>query len=145
MKKIIALSGVSGVGKTYRRTTDPALKDLPFVDIANVYAEFPDGTPAQVFAEACFRLHGLLAKHDTVVFEAALLPDGRQRPTLALCARGGDVRLEYIEIPAPPRAVLLERILNDFQKSIEADPGNRTQHERYFEARQKFILNKVRP
>ena len=41
MTKIIALSGLSGVGKTYRRTTDPSLKDLPYIDIADIYPEYP--------------------------------------------------------------------------------------------------------
>jgi hypothetical protein len=144
MKKIIALSGISGVGKTYRRTTDPALKDLPFVDIADIYAEFPYGTPAQVFAEACYRLQGLLEGHDVVVIEAALLPDSRQRPILAACARSMEARVEYVDIPTPPRAVLLDRILNDFQKSITgANVEMYRRAERYFEARRNFIKMKV--
>jgi hypothetical protein len=42
MKRAIILSGVSGTGKTYTRTTAPELKDLPHLDIAEVYREFPE-------------------------------------------------------------------------------------------------------
>ena len=41
MRKVIVLAGVSGVGKTHARLTDPTLRDLPCVDIADVYREYP--------------------------------------------------------------------------------------------------------
>ena len=36
------LAGVSGVGKTHARLTDPALKDLLCVDIGDVYRQYPE-------------------------------------------------------------------------------------------------------
>ena len=41
MESICANSGPSRVGKTFRGLNDPQLKALPFVDIGNVYDNFP--------------------------------------------------------------------------------------------------------
>lgn len=146
-KRVIALSGVSGAGKTYRRTTDPALKDLPCVDIADIYAEFPGAPKAEIFAAAMFRLQDLICEHDAVVFEAALLPGSRQRPILESCLRNCGAELEYLVVPTPPRAVLLGRILNDYHQAIEeaTTDADRAKAENYFNARQNFIMSVVQP
>ena len=39
---MIILAGVSGNGKTHIRLNDPALRDLPYVDIADIYEEYPE-------------------------------------------------------------------------------------------------------
>ncbi len=39
MARILTLSGISGAGKTYIREHDLQLKDLPYVNFADVYAQ----------------------------------------------------------------------------------------------------------
>ena len=69
MKKVIILSGVSGVGKTYARTHDPELVDLPFVDIADIYAEWPEADRLNATMTLMLQVRVLLKKHDTIVVE----------------------------------------------------------------------------
>ena len=69
MKKVIILSGVSGTGKTHARLTLPELKDLPFVDIADIYREWPEFDWQDAVVCLCKRVRKLLAEHDTVVAE----------------------------------------------------------------------------
>ena len=142
-KKIIALSGVSGVGKTYKRTTDPELKDLPFVDIADFYAEFPFANSATVFQEALWRVDRLMDGNDTVVLEAALLKSSNQRNVLYAFCRIGQYGLQYIEIPSPPANVLLERIKKDLDKSLEiaVTEEDKKKATKYYNARKLFITS----
>ena len=43
MKTIIALSGLPGSGKSTCKREDPILKNLPFIDIADIYADLNSG------------------------------------------------------------------------------------------------------
>jgi len=73
MKRVIILSGVSGTGKTHARTHLPELKDLPFVDIADIYAEWPEFDWFSATVCLCKRVRKLLEEHDTVVVEGYFL------------------------------------------------------------------------
>ena len=46
MPTIHALAGVSGAGKTYERTHNPLLQDLPTIDVADYYEQYPRHRPA---------------------------------------------------------------------------------------------------
>ena len=78
MKRAIILSGVSGTGKTHGRLNDPALKDLPYVDVADFYREFPELDRASATAAVCRKARELLEAHDTVV-EGYYLPGSTTR------------------------------------------------------------------
>ena len=82
MKKVIILTGVSGVGKTYARTTDPELRDLPYVDIADVYREFPEFHWDQAIRACLKRVRKALERHETIVIEGYFLPGTRTRQWL---------------------------------------------------------------
>ena len=69
MRKIIVLSGISGCGKTRRRTTEAGLKNLPCVDIADIYAEKGSIDSALAFHILCERINRLLDNHNQVVVE----------------------------------------------------------------------------
>lgn len=141
MKTIIALSGISGAGKTHRRNTDPRLKNLPYVDIADVYAEFEGVNPGFAFGEALRRVDGLLQIHEAVIFEAAFMKGSRQRDTLYCFCRDRQFKLEYIEIKPPEKKILLQRILVDFDRSIElaVTDEQKQKAKRYYDARKSFV------
>jgi hypothetical protein len=69
MKKVIVLAGVSGTGKTHARTHDPELKDLPYVDIAEIYERWPELGWYEALYALLKRARLLLQKHDTIVIE----------------------------------------------------------------------------
>ena len=78
MRKAIILAGVSGTGKTHARFNDPALKDLPCVDIADVYREFPEFGWLDALHALLKRIRLLQQKHDAIVIEG--YRRGRPRP-----------------------------------------------------------------
>jgi predicted kinase len=82
MKKAIVLTGISGTGKTYARLNDPALRDLPCVDIADVYREFPEFGWLDALHALLKRVRLLLQKHDTIVIEGYFLPRSTSRTIL---------------------------------------------------------------
>ena len=102
MPKFIVLCGVSGVGKSYRRTTDPDLKDLPFVDIADIYRDNPGMQPRQAFSMMLNEAFGLINDgKETVVLEAYFKPKSYQREGLEYYCDSADIQIEYIELVAP--------------------------------------------
>ena len=82
MKRAIILSGVSGTGKTYTRTTAPELKDLPHLDIAEVYREFPEFDWSEALGCLLKRARKMLQEHDTIVIEGYFLPGSTTRKML---------------------------------------------------------------
>jgi hypothetical protein len=74
MKQVIILSGVSGAGKTHARLNAPVLKDLPYVDVADFYREFPELDGASATAAVCRKARQLLEAHDAIVIEGYYLP-----------------------------------------------------------------------
>ena len=73
MKKVIILSGVSGTGKTSARTHDPDLKNLPCVDIADIYRKFPEFDWMDATACLIRKASMLFREHGIVVIEGYFL------------------------------------------------------------------------
>jgi len=101
MKKAIILSGVSGTGKTYARTHDPELKDLPYVDIADVYREFPELDWSAAAGAVEKRAARLLQEHDTIVIEGYYLPGSTTRRWLVSALKIAGAQVEIREFWAP--------------------------------------------
>jgi hypothetical protein len=120
MPKFIVLAGLSGVGKTYRRTTDPALKDLPYVDIADIYRDNPGGIPPRdAFSMLINEAFGYINDGaEAVVLEAYFKPGSFQRKSLEYYAEGSSVQVEYIDLTASV-AVCKERILAQGKAAID--------------------------
>jgi len=121
MTRFIVLAGLSGVGKTYRRTTDPALKDLPYVDIADIYRDNPGGIPPRdAFSMLINEAFGYINDGaEAVVLEAYFKPGSFQRKSLEYYAEGSSVQVEYIDLTASV-ALCKERILSQGKAAIEA-------------------------
>jgi hypothetical protein len=80
MKRAIVLCGASGTGKTHARMNDPALKNLPHVDVADFYREFPELDGASATAAGCRKARQLLEAHDAIVIKGYyLVPTHRDR------------------------------------------------------------------
>lgn len=97
MKTIIALSGLPGSGKTTFKNSDPLLKTLPFVDVADVYAEFNPISARDAFAELLNQTSEHLKGSDIVVIEASLARNTWQREVLANFCKMKHVSLKYKE------------------------------------------------
>ncbi|NIV30035.1 MAG: hypothetical protein GWN58_11200, partial [Anaerolineae bacterium] len=63
MKKAIILWGVSGTGKTHARLNDPKLKDLPYIDIADIYRAHPEFDWAEAHIAMRRQVAELLQEH----------------------------------------------------------------------------------
>ena len=74
MKTVTILSGLSGVGKTWLRTTHPALKALPCLDMADIYREYPEMDYLEAGGVLLKRLGILLEEADDMVVEGYFLP-----------------------------------------------------------------------
>jgi len=104
MKTLIILSGVSGVGKTRHRENHPDFKDLPCVDMADIYRDIPNiprgisGTMALWTRVAGkFKEHGV----DTVVAEGYFLKGTESRGCLVTMAKNAGVKVRIINFWAP--------------------------------------------
>lgn len=102
MKELIILSGVSGTGKTRYRTRHPDLKDLPFVDMADIYRDNP-AIPKGVSGTVVLwhRVRGKLKEHDTVVAEGYFLKGSVSRDALLTLAKGDGIKVRIISFWAP--------------------------------------------
>ena len=101
MKRAIILSGVSGTGKTYARLNAPELKDLPHLDIADVYREFEEFDWYEAFWALAKRVREALEAHDTVVIEGYFLPGSTTRRWLLadLQVAGAKADIRYFWAP----------------------------------------------
>jgi hypothetical protein len=95
------LSGVSGTGKTYARLNDPKLKELPHLDIADVYREFPEFGWFEALHALLKRARKAFGKHDTVVIEGYFLRGSTSRTILVNDLRVANVRWQIHEYWAP--------------------------------------------
>jgi len=138
LKKIICLGGVSGVGKTYRRTTDPELKDLPYVDIADIYSDNLNLTANVAFALMIDKLIVLLEDHNTVVLEAGFFPEGSQRQHVDYIAQQNDAQVKYIELAAPVD-VCIQRVRDAFEKDLNDPTKDPIRVRRFHEARLSWL------
>ena len=112
-KRVTILCGVSGSGKTHRRTTDPDLKHLPCVDIADVYREYPVFDSLTATAVVCKRARVLLRKTDHVVIEGYFLPGTPSLRQLLdeMVVAGIDTRLIVLTVTT---AAAQQRILDQY-------------------------------
>ena len=76
---------------------------------------------------------------NTIVLEAAFLPESRQRDWLAVWADLLNAKIEYIELTAP-KAVLLERIEHDYRQGRHLPTQKeRDEARRYHDARMMVV------
>jgi len=115
MKKAIVLAGVSGVGKTHTRLTDPELKDLPHLDIADVYREFPEFDWVEAFWALVKQVRSALGKHPAVVIEGYFLPGSVTRRWLLDDLKVAGAQVEVRDLWAPIE-VCQERIAAQFER-----------------------------
>ena len=101
MKKVIVLAGVSGTGKTHARTHDPELKDLPHVDIADIYEEFPEFGWYEALYALLKRARLLLQKHDVIVVEGYFLDGSTSRRILVNDMKVAGATIKFREFWAP--------------------------------------------
>jgi hypothetical protein len=81
----------------------------------------------------------LLQNDDTIVLEAAFLPNSRQRDWLTVWADFLGAEVEYIELTAD-KQVLLKRVEADYRKGRHLPTAaERDNAKRYYEARVDFI------
>lgn len=134
MKRMYALSGPPGAGKTHHRMNDPDLCLVPFIDIADLYGQGADLSAVQwVFLRA---VELAMQVEDELVVEAAFLPGSPQRKNfIDLAARIG-AEIVWIELDAP-FDVLEERVKGDYQKAIGGP--NEQDALRYYQARLRLI------
>jgi hypothetical protein len=137
MPTIYALSGVSGVGKTYTRTHDPKLKDLPCLDIADMYVLSPGASPQEAHTMFAARYIEMMAGGDFVL-EAYFRRGSTQRMWLEYHAECCDYTVEYIELSAPVE-VCRQRVQEQFERDMQEHPELEEQHIRYRDAR-LFLL-----
>jgi len=128
-KKIIALAGPPGAGKTRHRTME--LSALPYLDIADIYADNPGIQPSEALMLFQMDVEGALYEYDTLVLEAMFRPGGRARALLSEIAHKWDAKLEIRDFSAP-KEILRDRIQAKYQERYVEDPER---WRRYTEAR----------
>ncbi len=82
MKKIIVMSGLSGAGKTFTCTHDPELKDLPQLDIMDIFRKQRGITSTSAFPAFLGEVQMFINQNDAIVLEAYFRPGSRQRDML---------------------------------------------------------------
>lgn len=115
-KKVILLTGVSGSGKTYTRIHDERLASLPYLDIADIYAQL-DVRWDQALKELISRIHDTLELSDQVVVEGYFLKGSPSRRILEQELARRNIVLELIELAADYRTSF-ERIRSDVEKDV---------------------------
>lgn len=100
--RAIILSGLSGTGKTRLRTLHPDLWDLPYVDIADVYRDYPSYGWPLVMQEFLIRLRAAFQDHETVVLEGYFLPGSPSLRLLINDLKAQGAHYEIIYLWAPP-------------------------------------------
>lgn len=146
MKMIIALSGLPGSGKTTLQHGDPILKGLPFVDIADIYAQLNPIASADAFAELLRQASESLVTEDSVVIEATLARGSWQRPILEGYCKVKNIELSYVELNVDPEECYRRVIAqyNDVYVKAESD-DERLRLERYYKCRLDIINRNIPP
>ncbi len=121
MPIIYALAGVSGAGKTYTRTHDPKLKDLPCLDVAECYQRQPGIGPHEAWFLLENELVEMLDAGNDLVVEAWFRRDGFQRARIGLLAEANGYQVEWIELEAD-REICKQRVEEDFQHQLVEHP-----------------------
>ena len=115
MRKAIILTGVSGTGKTHARLNDPELKDLPCVDIADIYQEHPEFDWSDALYTLLQRARILLRKHRVIVLEGYFLPNLPSRRQLVNDMKVAGAKVEFREF-WEPFEVCQGRIARQFER-----------------------------
>jgi predicted kinase len=124
MKKVIVLAGVSGTGKTHARLNDPELKDLPYVDIADVHEEFPEFDWYEALHALLKRARQLLQEHDIIVIEGYFLRFSTSRRILVNDMKLAGAKVEFREFWAPFQVCAL-RITQQWERGEITAPEYR--------------------
>lgn len=145
---IYAISGFPGVGKTTLRKTDPKLKNLPHLDVADFYRKYPGIHSNDAFALLLGEMDTLIEQGKDVVVEATFFTNSIQRVWLGLHAGMHGVELKYIDLHADPQ-ICYDRIKAQYEEDIKtADPKDRGSLEEYYQSRfrllQDFSVNMLR-
>jgi len=140
LKTIIALCGAPGSGKSTYRTTNPETKDLPYLDVADIYAEYGNIRSEDAYAELLARLLKLLADHDKVVIEASHPKNHWQRTWLTYLAEMNGANVDFREFNAPAEECLrrVKAQYKDAVKNAKTDKDYRTVNQ-YYQARIEML------
>ena len=133
--KLYALSGPPGSGKSHYKNQH--FPNLPFFDIADVYAQYYGMESSDAFAELLNRITEFTAKdnaHQDIVVEAMLAKDSTQRKWLDYIAEANGYEVEYIEFDTPLSMCML-RVRDDWKHANQNDLATRS----YFNARVKIL------
>ena len=114
-KRVTVLCGVSGSGKTHQRTHMPGWKNLLYVDIADVYKEFPEFDSFVATVVVCKRALALLQQTDHVVVEGYFLPDTPSRRQLEREMTVAGVSAKFILLTVTTAAAQ-QRILDQYMR-----------------------------
>jgi len=104
-KRVIVLCGVSGVGKTWKRTNDWELRGLPFVDVKDIYRQYEveDQIPnwESVTDDAIDEVKALLAENQQVVLEGYFLRGSGSRRMVFANLQRDESQVDFIDLEAP--------------------------------------------
>jgi predicted kinase len=143
MPRIIALCGLSGVGKTYRRETDPELKNLPYVDVADIYMEEEEGISSRWALQLMLnKIEYMIERGEqTIVVEASFRRRSGQRQWLEYLAGKYDYQVEYIELEAPVEECIerVKRQFEQFKQKSNVAEGDIEKMESYTKARLEIL------
>ena len=114
-KKIILLSGVSGTGKTHARLTDSELKDLPHLDIADIYRDCPVLDWYSALLALLRQIRDAFEHHDTIVVEGYFMPGTPSQRILLddMRVMGAQVEIRYFWAPLE---LCQERIVRQWER-----------------------------
>lgn len=147
--KITCMAGVSGVGKTWKRTNDPILAALPFLDIADIYVELEADDSGYVVADwnsAMIVLIDRIVEHKQsgtkhLVVEGYFLPGTPSRKWLADACKVQGIDIEYQLLWAPLK-VCAERLYDQFD-ALSDEEQNRQRHS--FNKRHELLIKCWKP
>lgn len=137
---IYALAGPPGAGKTHYKDHHPMLCALPFIDVADVYLDYPGIQPSDAFSELLQRITVFIDEDNAsqdIVVEAVFKAGGIQRTWLEYVAQMNEYKIEYVDIDTPLKECL-SRIEADWKKSNQ-DVGTRAR----YEARKRIVLQYI--
>ena len=104
-KRVIVLCGVSGSGKTWTRTHDLRFKDLPYVDVAEIYRGYYDGDVIAdwetVVDDAIDQVKDLLEAHQRVVLEGYFLPNTGSRRAVYSSLQRDESQVDFLDLNVP--------------------------------------------
>ena len=107
MKTLMILAGLSGAGKTHYWENN--LKDLPRVDMADIYAIKHTNQWYAALTEALAQIDWLMKTHNEVVLEGYFLNGSKSLDWVRYWCRREQIQIDYKFFTAPSR-VRLKRI-----------------------------------